>query len=179
MDKEKTVFQCGAENGISFGFFLSAIFFALVYGASSTLLSFFGIVLIFCIPVVLFRYMRRYYASHLSTSPFSTLWTLGSLTFLCGALICAVVSYIWLEYVLPGFIYEQAQNTLAAYESIPELKNHEFTRALRMAVEDKILPSPIEFVLQMLWFTFTSGVILSLIVAPFAKIGKPRTKNKQ
>lgn len=177
MDKKKSVFQCGAENGVFFGLYLSAIFLAFVYGNASFLLSTVGLFLMLAIPVVLFRYIRRYYVANYETATFSHLWALGTMTFLCGALICAVVTYVWLEMIIPDFIYEQAQATLAAYEQVPELKDHELTKVLRQAVDDKALPTPIEFVVQMLWFSFSAGVILSIVLAPLAKIG--RIKNRQ
>lgn len=176
MEKEKSVFKCSAENGISFGLYLSAIFFSVIYGGNATILSLIGFVLIFAIPIVLFRYMGKFHISHPDTSNFSSLWTLGTLTFLCGSLICSIVTYIWLEYITPGFIYEQAQSTLVVYEQVPELKNHELTQVLRTAVENKTLPSPIELVVQMLWFSFSAGVILSLLLAPLAKLRKPKRK---
>ncbi len=176
MDKEKSVFQYSAENGISFGLYLSVIFFTVIYGGDSSLLSLIGLILIFAIPVVLFRYMGKYHVAHADKSNFSSLWTLGTLTFLCGALICSIVSYIWLEHVIPGFIYEQAESTLAVYEQIPELKNNELTKALRIAIENNDLPSPIQLVVQMLWFSFSAGVILSMLLAPLAKLRRPKQK---
>ena len=176
MDKEKSVFQYSAENGISFGLYLSVIFFTIIYGGNSSLLSFIGLILIFAIPVVLFRYMGKYHIAHIDKSNFSSLWTLGTLTFLCGALICSIVSYIWLEYVIPGFIYEQAESTLAVYEQIPEFKDNELTKALRIAIENNDLPSPIQLVIQMLWFSFSAGVIVSLLLAPLAKLKRPKHK---
>lgn len=177
MDKKKTLFQFAAENGISCGLYLSAIFLIVIYGNTSFMLSTIGLAMTFAIPLVLFRYMRKFYLQQEDTAGFSQLWTLGTLSFLCGSMICATVSYIWLEYITPNFIYEQAQASLAAYEQVAELKNNELTIALRNAIENKDLPTAIEFVIQMLWLSFSAGVILSMILAPFAKIG--RRKNKQ
>lgn len=169
MNKDKSVFRCGAENGISFGLYLSAIFFSFVYGNASLFISTAGLVLILAIPILLFRYMRRYGNTHIETSNFSFLWMLGTMTVLFGSLICAAVTYIWLDIIMPDFIFNQAESTLAAYEQIPELKNHELTKVLRQAIENKSLPTAIEFAVQMLGSTFSIGVILSLIIAPLAR----------
>lgn len=177
MEKKKTVFQLAAENGISCGLYLSIIFLIIIYGNESFIFSTIGLAMIFAIPLVLFRYMRKYYLQQQDEiAGFSQIWTLGTLSFLCGSLICATVSYFWLEFITPDFIYEQAQAALAAYEQIDELKNNELTTALRNAIENNALPTAIEFVFQMLWMSFSVGVILSMLLAPFAKIGR---RNKQ
>lgn len=177
MNTEKSVFQQSAENGISFGLYLSAIFFTIVYAEKLPVLSLIGLILILAIPVILYRYIRKFHISHIETSNFSLLWTLGTLTFLCGSLICSVATFIWLEYVLPDFIFEQAKNTLALYEQSPDLKNIELVQLLRSAIENGTLPSPIEIVMQMLWSSFTLGVMLSLVLAPLVKLKMPK-RNK-
>lgn len=171
------IFQNAAENGISCGLYLSAIFLIAIYGNSSFMFSTIGLAMIFAIPLLIFRYMRKFYLQQEDNVGYSQLWTLGSLSFLCGSMICATVSFIWLEYITPGFIYEQAQASLAAYEQVEELKNSDLAIILRNSLEQKALPTPIEFAIQMLWLSFTAGVILSVILSPLAKIG--RRKNKQ
>lgn len=170
MDNEKSVFRCAAENGVSFGIYLSVIFFTCIYGTSSPLISMIGFVMIFTAPIMLFRYMRKFYKTHPDSSPITTLWSLGTFTTLFGSLICALVSYIWLQYVVPTFIIDQAKMAIATYEQIPELANNEFVELLRKAVKEKLLPSPITIVLQLIWATTSLGVIGSIFIAPFAKI---------
>ena len=174
MNTNKSVFQLGAENGISFGLYLSAIFLLLVYGNASLILNLVGLILIFAIPLRIFRYMRKFHVSQNGNTNYSQVWTLGMLTFLCGSLICALVTYIWLDFIKPDFIYEQAMSVLAVYEQKPELRDNEFVKILRQAIEDKLLPTPIEFVFQMLSFSFSAGVILSFLLSPFARIGGRR-----
>ena len=177
MDKEKSVFKCGAENGIFFGIYLSVIFLTCIYGNYSTFLSLLGLALFFAIPLVLYKFMRRYHNSHPATSNFSSVWTLGTFTCLCGSLICGIVTYIWLQYITPNFIIEQAKTALATYEQIPDLKNHEFTKILRKAIEDKMLPTPIVIVFQLIWATVSLGIITSLILAPVARIRNRNINN--
>ena len=176
MNNEKSVFKCGAENGLIFGLYLSAIFFTCIYGNSSFMISFLGLVMFLAVPLVIFAFMRRYHVTYPETSTFSNLWTLGTATYLFGSLICGIVTYIWLQYITPDFIVNQAKMALATDEQIPEFKNHEFTSMLRKAISDKMLPSPIMIVFQLIWATLTAGVVTSLILAPLARIGK---NNKQ
>lgn len=178
MEKEKSVYQCSGEYGLPFGIYLCVGFFAMAYSGESLILGILAYILILVAPVIIFRFMRQYYKNHPETSNFSTLWTLGTLTTFCGALISTAVTYVWLEYIAPGFIYEQANTALAAYESLPEMKDQEFTRILRQAIENRALPSPINFAVSVNWSIFTASVILSMILAPLAKLKKPNNKQQ-
>lgn len=177
MKKEKSVFQYAAEYGLVFGLYLSCIFFTCIYGNVSTLISMAGMLLFIASPILVFKFMRKFHNSHLSTSTFGSVWTLGVMIYLCASMICGIVTYIWLQYVMPGFILEQAQTALATYEAIPELKNHAITTTLRQAIENHLLPTPIVIVFQMMWITIFSGMIVSLILSPLARMR--RIKNGQ
>lgn len=177
MEKEKSVFKCGAENGVVFGLYLSAIFFSCIYGGTSAFISFIQLLLFLAVPLVIFIFMMKYNNSHPATSSFSALWTLGTFTYLCGSLICGIITYVWLQYVTPDFIVEQAKTALATYEQLPELKNHELTGILRKAIEDNMLPSPIMVVFQLIWLTVSAGVVTSLILAPLARATKRKSRN--
>lgn len=178
MEKEKSVYQCCGEYGLTFGIYLSAGFFSMAYSGESFLLGILAYILILAAPIMLFRYMRKYYNSHPTTSNFSTLWTVGTLTTFCAALISTAVTFAWLEYIEPTFIYDQANAALIVYESVPELKNHEFTKMLRHAIENHDLPTPIKFAVSVNWTIFTVSVILSMILAPLAKLKKPSNKQQ-
>ena len=179
MEKEKSVLKCGAEFGLFFGIYLSVTFFAFIYSASSSLLSLVGLALFIGTPIVLALLMHRFHISHPNTSTFSSVWTSGSTTFIFGALIWAAVSFTWLEYIESGFIVTQAKEALALYESNEELKNLDFTKALRLAIEDNSLPTPIEFSVQMFWTSISVGIFLSLLITPIVRLFKTNNKQQQ
>jgi hypothetical protein len=94
-------------------------------------------------------------------------------------LIWAAVSFTWLEYIESGFIVTQAKEALALYESNEELKNLDFTKALRLAIEDNSLPTPIEFSVQMFWTSISVGIFLSLLITPIVRLFKIKNKQQQ
>lgn len=161
----KSVYKRGAEYGWSFGLYLSAIFMTLVYGSPTSLLSFFGLVLVLLIPFLLFFYLRHCYVVEGGTSTFSALWMLGILIFIYGSLVCGAVSYVWLQYVKPTFIHDQALLVLDMYKRIPEMSKSDVVRLLQTAIDGKLLPSPIEFVFEMIWLTTFAGSVLSIFEA--------------
>lgn len=177
MNNEKSVLKCGAEYGLFFGLYLSATFLSFIYSTMSPFISMVGLALFLGTPIVLGTIMYQYHISHPESSSFSSVWTCGSTTFVFGALIWAAVAYTWLEYIEPGFIITQAKEALALYESNAELKNLDFTKALRLAIENKDLPTPIEFSLQMLWTSISFGMFTALIITPFVRLFKPKAKS--
>lgn len=179
MEKEKSVFQCAAEYGLIFGLYLSCIFFTCIYGNVSVLISMTGMLLFFASPILVLKFMRKFHNSHLSTSTFGSVWTLGVMIYLCASMICGIVTYAWLEFVIPGFILEQAQTALVTYEQIPELKNHAITTTLRQAIENHMLPTPIVIVFQMMWITVSSGMAVSLILTPLARMRRINNNQQQ
>ena len=94
-------------------------------------------------------------------------------------MIWAAVSYTWLEFIEPGFIVTQAKEALVLYENNAELKNLEFTKALRLAIENNSLPTPIEFSVQMLWTSISIGMFTSLLITPIIRLFKIKNKQQQ
>ena len=172
MDKEKSILKCSAETGVFFGLYLVATFISFVFSTSSPLLSFIGLSLFIGTPIVMAILMYRYHVAHIETSTFTSVWTFGSTTFIFASLIWGFATFICLEYVMPGFIVTQAKEALALYESVEETKNLDFTKALRLAIENNDLPSPIDFTIQMLWSSLSIGVFMSLILTPIVRLFK-------
>jgi hypothetical protein len=133
------------------------------------LLSF---ILLLSLPGLAYVYLRRCYVQEAGTSSFSSLWMLGILLFLYGSLICGVTTYICLQYLKPGFIYEQANFALHTYQSMPELKNSEITKMLSMAIQQKMLPTPIQFVFNMIWVTTFIGSLISIFISGMVRMWK-------
>ncbi|MBE6309708.1 MAG: DUF4199 domain-containing protein [Bacteroidales bacterium] len=172
MNKEKSVFKSSAETGLFFGIYLVATFLSFAYSNDVPLLSFIGLALFAGVPIVMAILMYRYHIANPETNSFSSVWTFGSTTFIFGSLIWAFATYMWLEFVVPGFLVTQAKEALIIYESVPETKNLEFTKALRLAIENNDLPSPIEFTIQMLWSSLSIGIFTSLLITPLVRLFK-------
>lgn len=176
MDKEKSVWKSSAESGVFFGIYLSATFLSFIYSTSAPIISLLGLALFFGTPIVLAVLMHRYHMSHPATSSFTSVCMYGTGTFLFGSLIWAALAFVVLEYIEPGFITSQATQALALYESTPEMKELDFTKALRAAIENKELPTPIDFCMQMVWMSISIGMFLSLFITPIVRLFKHKNK---
>ena len=107
----------------------------------------------------------------------SAMWLLGLVSTLCGSLICGIADYAWLEFVSPGFILEQANAAIEAYNSLPEMRDTEVVASLKRAIEMGMLPTPIEFVVNMILFTTFAGSIISLIAAAIVNMLGVKERN--
>ena len=152
------VYREGANKGVIVGVYLSVIFLCAVLSDYVPLLSLVAILLMLGVPFFIYKKYQR-------VADFSSLWMLGIALFLGGSLICSLVTYATLEYALPDYIYNQAEKALELYQQMPQIKDSELTKYIKTAIENGLLPTPIEFAIEMLWLTSFSGSMLSLLLA--------------
>lgn len=162
-DKNKSVYAHGAEQGVMTGIYLTVLSLLLFYSGASALLSGLAVGMVLAMPWLLFVVVRRYYRATGGTTDVTTMWLAGLMATFFGSLICAMADYLWLEFVSPGFIFEQAQAALDTYKSLPDMRNTELVTSLQRAIDGGLLPTPIEFVANMILLTTFAGSITSLI----------------
>lgn len=173
----KSIYRRAADNGLLFGVFLSVLFLLFVFSTSVPLLSFLALVMLVAMPGVIFYFLRRCYIEENGFTTFSSLWMLGILIFIFGSLICGAVTYVYLQYIAPTFIYDQAKVALDMYRSIDEMKGLEFITVMEQAVNQRLLPTAIQFVIQMIWMTTFFGSLLSMAVSLIVRAIKLKNQN--
>ena len=159
------VYREGANKGVIVGVYLSVIFLCAVLSDYVPLLSLVAILLMLGVPFFIYRIMNFIYKKYQRVADFSSLWMLGISLFLGGSLICSLVTYATLAYVLPDYIYNQAEKALELYQQMPQIKDSELTKYIKTAIENGLLPTPIEFAIEMLCLTSFAGSMLSLLLA--------------
>lgn len=170
MEESKSLYKQAAEFGIPMGLYMSTISLMTLYTDMVPFFSVIAMVLLFAGPVFIYRFQRRYFVEQGGTPEYAALWMLGIMMIIFGAIITGAVTYVVLQYVRPTYIYDQAQATLNAYNSIPELRAQagQIIDILQTMIEQNALPSAIELVFNMFWFVTFSGSMLSAITAAFA-----------
>ncbi len=163
--KDKNVYSQGAENGVMVGLYLTAVSMLMFYGTASGLLSLLSVLMLLGFPALLYVIERRYQRACGGCADVPTLWLLGLVSTLCGSLVCGLIDYAWLQWVSPGFILDQANAAIEAYEKLPDMRDTELVKSLHRAIELGMLPTPIEFVVNMILFTTFAGSLLSLVAA--------------
>ena len=162
---DKNVYAQGAENGVMVGVYLTVVSMLSFYGTASGVLSLLVLAMLLGFPVLLYVIERRYQRACGGCADVPALWLLGLVSTLCGSLICGLVDYAWLQWVSPGFILDQANAAIEAYEQLPEMRDTELLSSLQRAIDMGMLPTPIEFVVNMILFTTFMGSLLSLMAA--------------
>ena len=164
--KKKSIYMYSAEAGIPVGIYLSVISASLLMSIKFPTISVFMPFLIIGFPFVLWFILKNICKAEPSYQKFSTLWLGGIYSVIFGTLICTLLSAIYMINFEPGFVNQYFLNTIEAVENSPFAENYESTITLmKEAVEAHILPSGMEFLMTMGWFTCFSGSLISLFIA--------------
>ncbi len=172
----RIIYRTAGRLGLPMGGYLSALSAAVVFSDRATVMPVVALVLIVCLPLVVYRMQRQVHKADTST-PYAGIWLLGMMTVIFGSLICALATYVMITALRPDFITEQVQAAINTYSQVPELRDGTLVQAMRMALKEGLLPTPIEYVVQMFWMTSFAGSLLSALLAiPATKL--PMTDRK-
>ena len=164
-DTVKSVYRQGAEYGVWFGVYLTVMALAIMYGFTHTILMLAAMAMMVAVPAVVYPMLRRYRSQMRGYAPFASLWMLGLMIFICGSLICGAVTYVWMQYVMPTFIYDQVMAAIDVYKAVPGESAAEMVRIMETIVERHALPSAMEVVVQMVMLTTFLGSLVSMVLA--------------
>ncbi len=164
-DTVKSVYRQGAEYGAWFGVYLTVMALAIMYGFTHTILMLAAMAMMVAVPAVVYPMLRRYRSQMRGYAPFASLWMLGLMIFICGSLICGAVTYVWMQYVMPTFIYDQVMAAINVYKAVPGESAAEMVRIMETIVERHALPSAMEVVVQMVMLTTFLGSLVSMVLA--------------
>ena len=164
--KQKSIYKYSSELGPGMGlylFLMSACLLISVHwrGAVLPLLP-----LALGWPVMMWFLLKRIWnkCPHYRTT--SAMWLAGIWICIFGALICAALSSAWILIFQPDFISLYLHQCLDMVQAadLPAAYTH-MTADMRTALESGNIPSPMQWIFSMIWFTAFSGAIMSLIVA--------------
>lgn len=165
-------YRQGADNGFVLGAYLSALFFASAFALKVQFLGLLSTALIIAIPVIIFMMLRRTWIRDQGMSLFSSLWMQGIVAFACSGIISGCVAYIYIRWVEPDWLTSQVQQMITMYQSVQG--GEQVAQILETVLKQKLLPSPIQMVIQMLWLEIFCGSVVSLIATLIVRTTKPR-----
>ena len=168
MEKKKSIFQRAAEWGIPFGLYLAAAAMTYIFSDYFPPLSLLFMVMCAFTPVVVYFFQRRKFIEDDGFTEYAGLWMLGIMLFLLGSVIASLIIYLVLQYVRPTFMYDQAQVIIDAYKDVPDMKDSDLLLVIKRMVDKKLMPSPIEVVMNMYWLTTFLGSLTSAFTALIA-----------
>lgn len=163
-----TPLRRGADDGLWFGMYLTAMFFASIFAPALPILSVVSLLLVVCVPFVVFRSMARYRIHLADEASFATLWIYGVVLFFFGVILAGFVLTAYMTWVNPDYISSQLQ-ALAA------LSGHDLGATIDQAaslassmLEAGFVPRPIDLVTELIMLAIVTGsglsIVLSLII---------------
>lgn len=158
-------YRRGADNGLTFGIYLTAMFFSSVYGTQVPILSLLSIALMLGVPFVIYRYLRRSYVADRGCTILSSLWMQGIMAFLCGAILSGAIQVVYLRWINPDFILSQMRTMIDIYSNSGLQQGEQVAEMLQTLIDAKAVPSAITIVIEMIWMAVFSGSLLSVLMA--------------
>lgn len=164
--QKKSIYKYASEAGVPAGLYLTLMSACLLFSTKIQILPILIIPMAIGFPFLLWVLMRRISQSEPSYNKFSSLWLGGLYTVIFGTLICMFFSALYVVVVEPGFVHIYMNNVLEALEASPMAADYQATATLmREAMEAHILPTGLEFITTIAWFTCFTGSLLSLVIA--------------
>lgn len=164
--QKRSIYKLAAEAGLPTGLYLSVMSGCLLMSIKMPSLPMLLLPLCIGFPFLLWIMMKKISKEEPSYSKFSSLWLGGIYTVIFGTLICMFLSSLYIVGIEPGFVGLYIQNAIATVEASPFAAEYQSTVALMQeALNAHILPSGLEFLTTMAWFTCFTGSILSLGIA--------------
>lgn len=175
----KSVYLYGAKYGRWTGIYLIAMSACLVASLRFPSTLFIMSLMLAGLPVVLYALLRRMYMEAPANRTFSALWMGGIMTMLCGTLICAIVTAAWLLLAQPHFFEQYMAMAIRMGENSPNSADYAAQiEILKKGLESGVAPSPMRFVVSMIWTSVFLGSMLSMFCAWILRMRRPELKSR-
>ncbi len=178
-NERKSVFRRGADDGFYFGIYLTILFFSMIYSFKVPLLGLVSTIMIIVVPVITYKFLRRYFIEEQGTLRFSVLWMHGIVIFFCGSLILAIVSYVFMRWIQPDIMLSQVQYLIEVYRDSGWARGEEFAGLLEEIIDKNMLPSAISVSMEMVWLGTFSGSLLSMLISLLVMSRRVKSSDKR
>lgn len=126
-----------------------------------------AIALMIYVPVHVYRRLKdTYFAAH-GLMTFSGLWLEGILHFVCGAIILAFGTFIFLRFLVPGYLPMLSSNLAAFIADNPQWTGGSVSAQQLQRYFASI--RPIDISMTLMWAAAFTGSIASLLIAAVVK----------
>lgn len=178
--QKKSIYKYAAEAGVPAGLYLTLMSACMLLSVKIPALPVLLVPLSLGFPFVLWALVKKISKEEPSYNKFSSLWLGGIYTVIFGTLICMFFSSFYLELFEPNFVTLYVTNALEAVENTPA--GSEYAASIRLmheAIEAHLLPTGLEFLSTIAWFTCFIGSILSLGISLIMTRISKKVTNRQ
>lgn len=177
--QKKSIYKYAAEAGIPVGLYLTLMSACLLLSIKLPALPMLLLPLAIGFPFLLWARLKKIGREEPSYIKFSSLWLGGIYMVIFGVMICTFLSALYIHFIEPSFVSLYLNNAIEAVEMSPMAAEYEsVTSLMRNAIEAHILPTGMEFLSTMAWFTCFGGSVLSLFIALIMSRASSRTARR-
>lgn len=172
--KRKSIYKYASEAGVPAGIYLTLMSACFLLSVRMPNLPVFILPLGIGFPFILWLLLRKICKLEPVYMKFSSIWLGGIYTVIFGTLICFFLSALYVVFIEPAFVTLYFNNALQVLEASPLAEEYQSSIMLmREAMNAHILPSGLELLMTISWFTCFTGSLLSLFIALImTKVGK-------
>ena len=164
--QKKSIYTYAAEAGVPAGLYLTLMSACFLLSVRIPALPMFMLPLAAGFPVVLWMLLRKICIEQPSYRKLSSLWLAGIYTVIFGTMVCLLLSGLYITFFEPGFVGLYIQNAIDVLQASPVSADYGASiEILKEMAEAHLLPSSMEFLLTISWFTCFMGSVLSLVIA--------------
>lgn len=170
-------YRRGGDDGLTFGIYLSVMFFAGIFGMKFPGLNLLSTAMMLAVPAVVYIYLRRYFISEKGRLTVSALWMHGIVIFACGSLIACFLMFIYMRWIEPDYLNNMWRDFLSTLSASQSPDVADFVKVSREATRNGQPVTPIIFAITTIMMSVLSGAILSLILGAIVKaVGLPAVR---
>lgn len=162
MGRQRSVYNQGAADALYAGAAMAACFVAMLASATMPLMSVVALGLFLATPFLVWRLLRRAWINGWTPVQYSAVWLHGILTFMLGGVLLALVMYVSLKYVCPGWMEDQL---LTAAGRLASEGQSDQAAEIQRIVTSGAMPSAIYTAFSSIWFVAFTGSLWSMIFA--------------
>lgn len=179
-EEQKSIVQFAMEWGVYMGLYFVVKFVFEVCSMNSFFCNAVSLLMLLCIPVVVYYAMRKYDVTSGLKTYFAQLWMMGIMLFFFTSLISSLAQYIYYVYINPDYIRVQFQSAVALMESLDLMaKDPSLLDAMKEGLEKGNVPSPMSVVVERMWVNLFFGSLLSAAIAWLVKLRAKSNLTKQ
>lgn len=179
-EAQKSIVQFAMEWGVYMGLYFVVKFVFEVWSMDSFFCNTVSLLMLLCIPVLVYRAMRKYDVMNELKCYFAQLWMMGIMLFFFTSLISSLAQYIYYVYINPEYIREQFRSAVSLIESLNLMSSDPtLLDALKEGVEKGNVPSPMSVVVERMWVNMFFGSLLSAAIAWLVKLRAKSNLTKQ
>lgn len=176
----RNMFNLSAHHGFVLGAYTSLLGVCVIFSENSPALGLVALAMMICWPLALARLMRLQYrlaVGGMFPSDMCRTWLVGYFTQLFASLIVALVMYVMLEYVEPGYIAAKLDQVIQMYRSMPGPDAATAARTLEGIISEDGVPGNIQVACNTILAAAIAGTVVSLLMAAIVRIAPVRLKD--